>query len=219
MAPTQTNRLDDLEEVVAALQGEVPELRESMEDKFKELRKFIEENQAKGEAEQNRKLEETAQEQRNIMTVLTTLVADVKVIHAKLGEKEGEQTPISNPERSTVEQSREKENEIMTYMEGFRQTLERNQGRIQEPVRRLEFPIFSGDDPDGWVSKAERYFDVYQMPEREKLGAAILGLEGDALAWFQWENKRRIVTNWRTLRRLLLKHFRGRRGGSLIEIY
>lgn len=63
----------------------------------------------------------------------------------------------------------------------------------------------------------ERYFDVYEMSEIEKLGAASMGLEGDALAWFQWENKRRSIPNWRSLRRMLLRHFRGRRGGCLME--
>lgn len=57
------------------------------------------------------------------------------------------------------------------------------------------FPIFSGDDPDGWVGKAERYFEVYELTEKEKIGAAILGLEGDALSWFQWEKQRRTVGN------------------------
>lgn len=143
------------------------------------------------------------------MAVLTTLVADMKVIHAKLGEKDGENTPMTDRERSKVDQTRQRESEIRTYMEEFRQSMERSSRRNQDSVRKLDFPIVSGDDPDGWVSKVECYFDVYLLSERKKLGAASLGLEGYALAWFQWENKRRTITNWRMLRRMLLKHFRG----------
>lgn len=58
---------------------------------------------------------------------------------------------------------------------------------------------------------------MYSLTETEKMGAASLGLVGDALAWFQWENKRRSITNWRILKRLLLRHFRGHKRGSLME--
>lgn len=61
-------------------------------------------------------------------------------------------------------------------MEEFRQSVERSDERNQNLVRKLDFPIFSGDDPNGWFSKAERYFDVYQLTEKEKMGVASLGV-------------------------------------------
>lgn len=64
MPVTQANRMDEIEVMVAALQGEVPELRESMEEKFRELKKCFEDAQARGEAEQNKKLEENAKEKK-----------------------------------------------------------------------------------------------------------------------------------------------------------
>ena len=66
------------------------------------------------------------------------------------------------------------------------------------------------------IVKAERSFEFYHLSEKE-MEAAIVGLEGNALAWFRWENKRNPITNWRTLKKLMLRHFRGRRGGSLME--
>lgn len=217
MPPTQASRLEELEEVVVSLQGDIPELRDSMEEKLKELKKFFEDSQSKAMAEQNKKMEESAKEQRNITTVLSTLTAEVKTMNARWEEKNGGPTPDSYRERSEVEQNQQKNGEVFTYMEEFRQSVEKNSEKTQSTVRKLDFPFFFGEDPDGWVNKVERYFDVYQLSEKEKMGAASLGLEGDALAWFQWENKRRAITNWRTLRRMLLKHFRGRRGGSLME--
>lgn len=86
-----------------------------------------------------------------------------------------------------------------------------------ERYGKLIFLFFFGDDPDGWVNKVERYFEVYELSESEKMGAVNLGLEGDALHWFTWEKKRRPITSWRVFKRLLLKHFRGRKGGSLME--
>lgn len=209
MPPTQATRLDDLEETVAALQGEVPELRETMEERFKDLKNCVEESQAK--------VDDSVKEQKNITAVLVALTTEVKAISSKLGERREENTPISIPERSVLEQERSNDGETMAILEEFRQSVERNRERGNYNVRKLDFPIFSGDDPDGWVGKVERYFEVYQLSEKEKLGAASLGLEGDALSWFHWEKKRRTIPNWQTLRRMILKHFRGRKGGSLME--
>ena len=83
--------------------------------------------------------------------------------------------------------------------------------------RHLEFPVFSGDDPDGWVAKMERCHEYLNLSEVDKLEMAVVGLEGDALHWFQWRNKWQPITMWRNIRRTMFRRFRGRRGGSLIE--
>ena len=51
-------------------------------------------------------------------------------------------------------------------------------------ARRLELPIFDGTDLDGWVFRAERFFDLNVMLENVKLEATILSMEGEAIAWF-----------------------------------
>lgn len=66
--------------------------------------------------------------------------------------------------------------------------------------RKLDMPIFEGTDPDGWILRIERYFSFYRLTETEKLEAVVVGLEGDALRWFQWENKRRPIRRWDELR-------------------
>lgn len=47
--------------------------------------------------------------------------------------------------------------------------------------KRLDLPTFDGSNPDGWVLRAERYFDFYRLDEKEKLEAAVVALDGDAL--------------------------------------
>lgn len=65
-----------------------------------------------------------------------------------------------------------------------------NQGeRDGQRYRRLEMPVFDGEDPMGWVFRMERY-SVNGISEAEKLDAAIVGLEGKALNWFQWAKTR-----------------------------
>lgn len=83
--------------------------------------------------------------------------------------------------------------------------------------RKLDMPIFEGTDPDGWILRIERYFNFYRLSEMDKLEAVVVALEGDALRWFQWENKRRPIRRWDELREFMLRQFRPSSGGSLCE--
>lgn len=66
--------------------------------------------------------------------------------------------------------------------------------------RRLEMPVFTGNNPDEWIYKAERYFTVNHLTELEKLETAGLCFKEGALSWYQWEQKRRDVRNWEMLK-------------------
>ena len=68
-------------------------------------------------------------------------------------------------------------------------------GRDYKPLR-MELPLFSGDNPDYWVYRVERYFLLSKMTETQMFKVAVIGLEGDALTWFQWENQKRPITSW-----------------------
>ena len=118
MPPTQANRLETLEETVAALQGEIPELKESMEEWFSELKKYFEQSQSQVAIEQNKRLDDCTKRQRDLKAVMTMLMAEVKNISTKMTVSTKE-TPQSNSninyERSEVEQNRQKEVEELKY--------------------------------------------------------------------------------------------------------
>ena len=67
--------------------------------------------------------------------------------------------------------------------------------------------IFTGENPDGWLLRAEWFFDIHKYSDTEQMEAAVVTFEGDALLWYQWENKRRAILSWTELHGLLLKHF------------
>ena len=52
--------------------------------------------------------------------------------------------------------------------------------------RKLELPIFSGNDAYGWMHHLERYFELRNVHEKEKLRATVVAMEGRALSWYQW---------------------------------
>lgn len=90
-------------------------------------------------------------------------------------------------------------------------------GRYEYRHRKIDMPTFDGTDPDGWILQAERYFAIYQLINEEKMEAAILSLQGDALAWFRWSNRQNQITNWEELKTLFLRKFRPIQGGDLYE--
>lgn len=47
--------------------------------------------------------------------------------------------------------------------------------------RKVDMPAFDGTDPDGWVMRAEHYFQVHRLSEKEKLDSVLVAMEGDAL--------------------------------------
>ncbi|WOH00778.1 hypothetical protein DCAR_0520153 [Daucus carota subsp. sativus] len=63
--------------------------------------------------------------------------------------------------------------------------------------KKLDLPVFSGTNPDGWILRAERYFHFYRLCDEEQLEAAIVSLDGDALLWYQWEHGRRPIRRGR----------------------
>ncbi|KAJ9552222.1 hypothetical protein OSB04_016267 [Centaurea solstitialis] len=83
--------------------------------------------------------------------------------------------------------------------------------------RKLEIPTFDGSDPDGWILRAERYFDVNRLTQTEKIDVSFIAFEGTALEWFQWENRRHPITRWEDLRKLILRQFRSLATGALCE--
>lgn len=85
--------------------------------------------------------------------------------------------------------------------------------RFKEP----DLPIFDGTDPHGWILRAERFFSFYGLTDDEKMEASVVALDGNALHWFQWENKRHPIRRWEEMKGLLLRHFRATGAESLCE--
>ncbi|PHU30335.1 hypothetical protein BC332_02428 [Capsicum chinense] len=53
------------------------------------------------------------------------------------------------------------------------------QFREETRPRRLELPLFSSDNPYGWLNRAERYFHFNGIDDQEKLEAAAVCFEGN----------------------------------------
>lgn len=76
------------------------------------------------------------------------------------------------------------------FHEGIRSSGDRNEEvHRREKWRKLEIPIFPGDDAFGWTHRLERYFLLKEVTEEEKMHATVMALEGKALSWYHWWEK------------------------------
>ena len=60
-------------------------------------------------------------------------------------------------------------------------SLETGVGQDRIKFKKLEMPVFNGEDPDGWIYRAEHYFQMHLLNEQEKLKIAIVSMEGKGL--------------------------------------
>ncbi|KAJ9557560.1 hypothetical protein OSB04_012174 [Centaurea solstitialis] len=75
-----------------------------------------------------------------------------------------------------------------------------------------------GDDVFEWVYRIERFFDIQRvMTSGERLRAAVLCLEGPALAWFRWTDSRTPFQSWEELKSRMMDRFQPLQEGSLYE--
>ena len=50
---------------------------------------------------------------------------------------------------------------------------------------KLEFPRFRGENPSGWIYKANQFFQLYGTPPNQKILLTSYHMEDEALIWFQ----------------------------------
>ena len=74
-------------------------------------------------------------------------------------------------------------------------------------LRRLELPTFDGDNPDGWIYRAKRYFEINDLCTEERLQDAMICMEGEALPWYSWEKDTTNFVNGRSLRSCCCSNF------------
>ncbi|KFK45075.1 hypothetical protein AALP_AA1G340100 [Arabis alpina] len=74
-------------------------------------------------------------------------------------------------------------------------------------TRRIEIPLFSGENAESWVQRIEQYFELGNFSDLEKLQAVRVCFLEDAWSWYQWERDRNPFRSWAQLRYRLLDEF------------
>ncbi|GJV31266.1 ty3-gypsy retrotransposon protein [Tanacetum coccineum] len=61
---------------------------------------------------------------------------------------------------------------------------------------RLDVPKFSVLDPDSWIFAITEYFTLLNTPVDQRLRVVGFNLEGDAVEWFRWMSRNKLITTW-----------------------
>ncbi|KAG2255451.1 hypothetical protein Bca52824_074745 [Brassica carinata] len=74
-------------------------------------------------------------------------------------------------------------------------------------MKRVELPIFDGEDTYGWIAVAERFFRMGEYDEMTKMRLVSVSLKGDVLSWFNSEILRRPFETWIEFKQRLIARF------------
>ncbi|PNX95443.1 retrotransposon-related protein [Trifolium pratense] len=84
-------------------------------------------------------------------------------------------------------------------------------------VKKVELPSFDGEDPVGWIKRAETYFEVQGTTEEVKVRLAKLSMEGTTIHWFTlWKETEDELSRLK-LKQALIEGYGGRQCDNPFE--
>ncbi|MCI08148.1 retrotransposon gag protein, partial [Trifolium medium] len=77
--------------------------------------------------------------------------------------------------------------------------------------KKVKLPVFDGEDPVAWITRAEIYFDVQNTSEDMKVKLSRLSMEGPTIHWFNLLLETEDDLTWVKLKKALIARYGGRR--------
>ncbi|CAJ2637620.1 unnamed protein product [Trifolium pratense] len=77
--------------------------------------------------------------------------------------------------------------------------------------KKVKLPVFDGDDPVAWITRAEIYFDVQQTPDEMRVKLSRLSMEGPTIHWFNLLLETEDDLSREKLKKALIARYGGRR--------
>ncbi|MCH97487.1 retrotransposon gag protein, partial [Trifolium medium] len=77
--------------------------------------------------------------------------------------------------------------------------------------KKVKLPLFDGDDPVAWITRAEIYFDVQNTSDVMRVKLARLSMEGATIHWFNLLMETEDDLSWEKLKKSLIARYGGRR--------
>lgn len=77
--------------------------------------------------------------------------------------------------------------------------------------KKVKLPLFEGDDPVAWITRAEIYFDVQNTTDEMRVKLSRLSMEGSTIHWFNLLMETEDNLSWEKLKKGLITRYGGRR--------
>jgi hypothetical protein len=88
---------------------------------------------------------------------------------------------------------------------------------FRRSAKRVELPSFDGEDPAGWISRAEVYFKVQGTTPEVKVSLAQLCMDGPTIHFFNSIIRENEDLTWEELKEALLERYGGHGEGDVYE--
>ncbi|KAK2417448.1 hypothetical protein QL285_039746 [Trifolium repens] len=152
-----------------------------------------------------------------VKATLTTLEQGqatlIAMFERSLGKKkDGETVVLDGPESSSGQGSKkhtEGSNTVPISEEALTE--------FRQAVKKVELPMFDGNDPAGWISRAEVYFRVQGTRPEVKVCLAHLCMEGATIHFFNSLINDEEEITWEQLKVALLERYGGHGDGDVYE--
>lgn len=123
-------------------------------------------------------------------------------------------------EGETIPEDKEKENggtPCNTFDSGMKKLQGETLEEFRQSVKKVELPMFDGDDPAGWISYAEVYFRVQNTNPEVRVNLAQLCMEGSTIHFFNSLLNEEEELTWERLKTELLDRYGGLGEGDVFE--
>jgi hypothetical protein len=91
------------------------------------------------------------------------------------------------------------------------ESVESSQNESRLAGKKVKLPLFEGDDPVAWITRAEIYFDVQNTPDDMRVKLSRLSMEGPTIHWFNLLMETEDDLSWEKLKKALIARYGGRR--------
>jgi hypothetical protein len=138
-------------------------------------------------------LEDQMGDVKEMLTALVDKMHNQSLAIADLSKQIGKAPPTNNtsiPEVSTEASS---------------------QGESRLAGKKVKLPVFEGDDPVAWITRAEIYFDVQNTTDDMRVKLARLSMEGATIHWFNLLMETEDELTWEKLKKSLIARYGSRR--------
>jgi hypothetical protein len=135
-------------------------------------------------------LEDQMGDVKEMLTALVDKMHTQSLAIAELGKQSGTKPTNTSPEVSTEESS---------------------QAESRLAGKKVKLPVFDGEDPVAWITRAEIYFDVQNTSDDMRVKLARLSMEGATIHWFNLLMETEDFLSWEKLKNSLIARYGGRR--------
>jgi hypothetical protein len=83
--------------------------------------------------------------------------------------------------------------------------------------RKIDMRKFGGKYPITWILQMEEFFDLHNVPHKQKVQIASLYLEPNKFVWYRWLCSRKSLVTWTIFTEEMIAHYEDTRSNTFFS--